>query len=204
MGLLRTSVVTGPSAEPLKLGDIKDHLRIERGETEEDDYLKTLRTAARQRAEAITNRKLITQTWAFYMNDWPGGDYITLPYAPLSTGTAPVVTYYDSDRSSNTLSSTAYYSDAVTEPPRLHLTYSDDWPTTTLDGMNPVKVQCVYGYGTASSDVPAAIRQAMLVMIADSYEARESFVTGTIVGSYNGKSAMVVDAILAPHRMYSF
>ena len=200
MGLLKTALITAPTAEPLRLGDVKDHLRIERGETVEDDLLKSLIKTARQRVEDITNRKLINQTWKVYLDGWPNSDAITLPYAPLSTGTAPAITYLDSTGGSNTFSTTGWRCDSVTEPNRVVLTYAQDWPTASLDNSNPINVQFKCGYGTASSDVPDQIRTAMKIVVADLYENRESILVGRTVTEVPN----TVNALLASYRLRSF
>jgi uncharacterized phiE125 gp8 family phage protein len=199
MALLKTDLVTGPSAEPLKMGDIKNHLRIEEGETAEDELLKRLRATARQRVEKITNRKLITQTWKAYYDEWPSGDAIVLPYTPLSTGTAPSITYVDSTAGSNTFSTTGWRSDSVTEPPRLVLTYSQSWPSASLDNMNPIYAQFVCGYGNTSTSVPEEIKSAMLLMVGHLYENRETHLVGRTINAIPDS----LDALLASYRVWN-
>ena len=60
---MKTVIVTGTTKSPITLEEIKDHLRIERGETFYDDSLKGMRSAAIEMAENITGRKLMPQTW---------------------------------------------------------------------------------------------------------------------------------------------
>lgn len=202
MNLLKTSLVTAPAVEPVNLTDVKSHLRI--SSTAEDSLLNGFISGARQRIEAITNRKLINQTWKVYYDDWPIDDCLTLPYTPLSTGTAPIITYEDAEKTSYALSSTAWRSDSVTEPPRLCLEYNDSWPTVTLNKINPISAQFVCGYSTASSSaVPESIQIALKMIVGHWYENREEYAVG-----YGGMDVKeipgAVNALLAPYRIWSF
>ena len=204
MRLLKTSLVTAPSAEPIGLTDVKKQLRLPLGETAENDLLNGFISGARQRVETITNRKLIMQTWKVYYDDWPTDDCLILPYTPLSTGTAPIITYEDAQKTGYILPSTAWRSDSVTEPPRLCLEYNDSWPTVTLNNVNPVCVQFVCGYSTASSSaVPASIQIALKMIVGHWYENREQYLVGH--GGIDIKEIPgAVNALLAPYRIWSF
>lgn len=80
-----------PAEEPITLEEAKSHLRVD---IEDDDNLiLNLITAARQKAESILKRALITQTWIYYPDDFPDKDYIELPMPPLQSVSS--VTYTD-------------------------------------------------------------------------------------------------------------
>lgn len=51
--------------------------------TAEDNFLTAARLAARRHVENILGRKLITQTWHMFLNEWPEGDNFLVPYPPL-------------------------------------------------------------------------------------------------------------------------
>ena len=150
---------------PITLEEIKDHLQIERGETGSDEVLKGLRSASVEMAQNITGRKLMSQEWMVYFDDWPGGTEIELPFSPLISVAATGITYTGSTSNTLTLGSTAWAVDTVSEPPRIVLDNTiNSWPTDTLHYNNPIAIEGVYGYA-ASSDIPRSIKHAMLLMI---------------------------------------
>ena len=179
---------------------VKAHLRIPPGYTAEDDYLRSLRDVALAEVESKTGRKVLRQTWRLYLDNWPAGDSIEVPYPPLSTATAPVVTYVGSASTSYTLSSTKYRTDAVSEPGRVVLRYDGEWANETLDIMNAVRVQFQCGYQT--STVPARLKQAMLIRIGDLYENRESVAANVTLGTFAKND--IVDQLLAPFKVFHF
>ena len=174
---MKTLLVTGSTGSPFTLEEIKNHLRIPVGETGEDDFLKGLRSASVERAETITGRKLMSQKWKVYFDDWPDGDYIDLPYAPLISVASTGITYTDSTSNTTTLGSTAWATDTVSEPGRVVLENSEDWPTDTLHQNNPIEIEFTCGY-SASSNIPQSIKHACLLMIGHWYENREDTIIG--------------------------
>jgi uncharacterized phiE125 gp8 family phage protein len=172
---MKTEIVTASTGYPILLDTIKDHLRIERGETAENDYLKGLRDAATDQVESITNRKLMTQTWYAYFDDWSADEYIELPYSPLQSVPTTGIVYTNSTSGSTTFGSSAWEADTVSEPGRIVLENSESWPTDILHQRNPIQVKYVVGYGAASTTVPQPIKQAMLLMIGQWHEQRERF-----------------------------
>jgi uncharacterized phiE125 gp8 family phage protein len=177
---MRIQTVVASTGYPIDLEDVKNHLRLPVGETNQDDYLMGLITVAMSRVEEMTNRALTRRTLKTYYDEWPYYEFFELPYPPLSTSADAVVKYVDVDSSSITLSSTAYKLDAVSEPGRLVLDYNEDWPSNQLHNINPISVQFVCGY-PGSTAVPQQLKQAMKLIIADLYENRESVVVGQAV-----------------------
>jgi uncharacterized phiE125 gp8 family phage protein len=58
--------------------------------------------------------------------------------------------------------------------------YGQTWPSVRADTYNAVEIQFTSGYGTASA-VPQAIRNGMLLLVANWFENREQAIVGTIV-----------------------
>ena len=105
---MKTVLVTSSTGEPITLEELKNHLRIMPGETEDDEYLRTLITMSRERVEEITNRKLMPQTWKLHLNNWPNTDYIQLPYGRVRSVPSTGIVYTNSTNNSTTFSSTAW------------------------------------------------------------------------------------------------
>jgi uncharacterized phiE125 gp8 family phage protein len=177
---MRIQTVTASTGHPIDLEDVKDHLRIPVGETNQDNYLESLIEIAAARIEEMTNRALTRRTLKVYYDEWPDGTYFELPYPPLSTSTDAIVRFVDTDSSTVTLSSTAYKLDAVSEPGRLILDYDEDWPSNQLHNVNPISIQFSCGY-KGSTAVPSQAKHAMKLIIADLYENRESMVVGQTI-----------------------
>lgn len=157
-------VVTPPTAEPLHLDEAKLHLRVESSVTADDALISSLVTAARQNVEAICGRALISQTLrmtldGFYMghgddcDDLVGAGTIWLPRSPAAAISS--ITYTDLDGTQQTLASTVYTLDSMSEPPRLALAWNQTWPSTR-NVVNAVAINFIAGYATpAAADATA-------------------------------------------------
>ena len=60
---MKNVLKTAPTAYPLGLKEVKQHLNISVGWTEDDDYLDALIKVATDRVEQFTRRRLVSQTW---------------------------------------------------------------------------------------------------------------------------------------------
>ena len=174
---METTLKTAPAAEPISLDEAKRHVRIDIDETDHDDYLHDLITAARDQVEMITWRKLITQTWYAYLQDWPRGTYIELPFGKLQSVTA--IKYTDVDGDESTWDSDEYIVGTDYQNGRVTLADGYTWPNETLYPSNPVEIEFVCGYGLAVS-VPPQIKHAMKMIISELFENRETSIIGTI------------------------
>ena len=57
-----TKIKTAPTLKPLGMEDVKRHLNITIGWTEDDEYLDALISVATDKVEQFTRRRLISQT----------------------------------------------------------------------------------------------------------------------------------------------
>lgn len=175
------SVVTPPDVEPVTLAQAKAQVRVELTFTADDAYLGTLITAARMRVEADTGRAMINTAYRLTLPGFPDGD-IQLPRGPLvalDEDDAPLTTlaYTDSDGDTQALTLDTDFAVAEGRLPA-RVASLDVWPTTTAAGPNVVRVEWTAGHGTTSADVPAPLRQAVLMMVGHWYERRELVVMG--------------------------
>lgn len=189
---MKATLDTEPTKEPISRALFKEHSRI--STDADDDYIDNLIKTVRRQVEQITNRALITQTWIYYMDAWPTGNYFKLPYPPLQSVTS--VKYLESDATVSTMASGEYIVDIDSEPGRVVLDYSESWPSEILLPSNPIYTEFVCGYGDDRLDVPDDIRWAMLMLCAHYYEMREPTITGTILTPVPD----TVDRLLADHR----
>lgn len=187
-------VTTGPTKEPVSVADAKAHARVE--VDDDDGLLEGLIVSARQFVENHIGRSLINQTLTLYLDGFPSqGGSIALERPPISSITS--VKYVDSAGVQQTLDSSKYSLDAVSEPARLLPAYGESWPVTRSH-INVVEVAYVAGYGADKDSVPRAIRVAILQVVAHHYEHREVTISGTIITPI----PMAAKETLTPYRLW--
>lgn len=194
-------LATPPAVEPISTAEAKAHLRVDT--SDDDSLIDGLVIAARETAENILNRALITQTWQLVLDAFPSGSRVLsrfppttvvqpytamspwylsggfkVPFPPLQSVSS--ITYIDQEGSPGTVTSSDYIVDTAHEPGRVFLKYGASWPSVTLQPAAGVTIEYVAGYGDAAADVPQAIKQAMFLIMGHLYENRESVVVGTI------------------------
>lgn len=195
------ALVTPPVLEPITVGELQIHLRLgDDAVLEETGLLQGIIQAAREYVEDITRRALFTQTWDMYLNEFPNGTEIKIPFGNLQSVT--YVKYTDSDGVFTTLTeNTDYLVETNGEQCGfVKLPDSVSWPPATLGVSKPVHIRFVSGWASIG-DIPAKIKAAIKMICHDLYENRESqaFVTsgGYIENSTVGKllsSVRLMDA----------
>ena len=162
---------TDPAVEPVSVSEAKAHLRVD---TDDDDtYIGTLITAARQWAETYLDRSLVYTQWEMKLDMFPWE--IEMPRPPMAqdgTTTAVSITYtLNESLGTATLSTSEYRVDRASTPGVARTNYGGSWPSHLAD-QNSVTVTWWGGYGASGSDVPAAIRHAILMHVGHLYERR--------------------------------
>jgi len=162
---------TDPAVEPVSVSEAKSHLRVDIDD--DDTYIGTLITAARQWAEAYLDRSLVYTQWQMKLDMFPWE--IEMPRPPMAqegTTTAVSITYtLNESLGTATLSTSEYRVDRASTPGVARTNYGGSWPSHLAD-QNSVTVTWWGGYGASGSDVPAAIRHAILMHVAHLYERR--------------------------------
>lgn len=188
---------TAPAAAPVTLAEAKAHLRVDHAE--DDAMITGMIAAATDHLDGWTGtlgRCLVSQGWTRDADGFPCGAVIPLPFRSASD---VEVSYFAPGATERAIfSSDAWF---LIQGPRgaaVRLAAGAAWPATA-DRPDAVRVVGTYGFG-AASDVPPAIRAAILLMIGDLYKNRET--TGVGAGAV-GAIAMstTVDSLLAPWRM---
>jgi uncharacterized phiE125 gp8 family phage protein len=164
---------TGPSVEPLTLAEVKQHCRVDI--SDDDAYLESLVTAAREYCEDYLDRTLVHTQWRMRLDGFPYE--IELPRPPMAssgTTTAVSITYTANESGATVvLPSTEYRVDRDATPGAMRTLYGGSWPSHLLD-QNSVTVLWWGGYGADGSSVPRPIRHAMLMLIGAWYERRQA------------------------------
>jgi len=166
---------SAPAVEPISLDEAKAHLRVD--SSDEDDLITSLIQAAREYAEEFLGRALITQTWDWYLDDFPSSDSVPLyvPKPPLQSVMS--IQYVDSNGDTQTWDSSEYDVDVKSDPGRIAPAYGESYPDPR-DQLNAVTIRFTAGYGDSASDVPQRIRQALLLILGHWYENRAEVVIG--------------------------
>jgi uncharacterized phiE125 gp8 family phage protein len=188
MPLILTS---GPAAEPVTLAEAKAHLRVDG--TAEDTLIASIIVAARLHVEAIAGLALVSQSWSWYMDCWPPGRALEFSIRPIQGIAA--VRLYDESGGVTTLEPTAYLLDSAGLRPRLVRLGTPAWPRPGRVASG-IEIAFTAGYGNAAADVPAPIRQAILLLVAHWYEHRSPLEEGAHLAPLPD---MVCD-LLAPYR----
>ena len=178
------TLVTAPAATAIVWTDeVESHLRLDGLTTEKARVEAIVIPAAVTWAETLTGRQLINATWRLDLDEFPDNDVpITIPRPPLSSITS--IKYYDTDGVLQTWASTKYVVHAPAGPKCLagsvRPVYGQSYPTTRDERADAVQITFVAGYGTASTNVPALLRAAMLLVVGEMFERREQAVVGSI------------------------
>jgi uncharacterized phiE125 gp8 family phage protein len=154
----------------LKLGEVKEHLRIDY--THEDELLRSMIEASKEQAENKTKRSLQRTQYELTLDDFPyTTNAISLPFPPLATESSDVVITYLDETSGNTttLPATAYTVDWKSEPGRVYPSHDNEWPDV-YDVRNAVTITFYSGYSTC----PEAIKTWMKLQVGAMYENREA------------------------------
>lgn len=154
---------------PVGLSEVKAHLRLDHAH--EDEYLRPLIQAAVGFIEEYLGRSLLSQVWRLvWEREKPSPDQLSrveedicsvpLPYPPLRA----------------ILGVNRLMKTGGKNPIRRHrLEINHQVPRLVFaDVFDPVEIEYEAGYGDRPADIPPAIRQAILMSVADFYEYRNS------------------------------
>jgi uncharacterized phiE125 gp8 family phage protein len=170
-------LLAGPAEEPVSLAEAKGFLKVD--DTAEDGLITTLIGAARLHVEGVTGRALLAQSWRVVLDGWPESRQVRLPVTPLMAVTE--INAYDEAGAAHELPLDQF----LREPDRLLL-------PATVAGMpvlrerQGLEIDYVAGFGTEPADVPADIRQALLLLVGHWHEHRDAVIvagSGSVVPS---------------------
>jgi len=163
------ALITPPVVEPVSLVDAKSHLRVDIAD--DDMLISSLITTAREYCESFQGRAYVSQALALILDGFPSGAEIVLPRPPLRS--VERVVYTTAAGVTTTWPSTNYIVDTASRPGRLLLAPGATWPAGPFMPMG-VDVEYTAGYGVSAAQVPARVKQAILLLIGDWYERREA------------------------------
>lgn len=175
-------------AEPISLSYAKTFLRVDHDH--EDQLISDLITLARIRVEQMTRHVLITRS-----------DTKTLPIdcpAQLKLSVAPLIhvdgiCVSDADGAEHEIDAGDYDVIRKGDCTHIHLTGKTRWGAYSDNG-DTLIIRYTAGFGPSGDDVPHPFRQAILLLVGQSYEHRGSAADLPV--------PMMVDALLMPYRKF--
>ena len=163
-------ILVPPAGEPLSLAEAKALLRVEHAD--DDAVITALIAAARGHVEALTRRALLTQTWRFVRDAWPADGRIAMRSGPLRSVIAARV--FDAAGVAHMVDVQRFVVDVAAG-----VIASPAWalplPGRCAAG---IELDVELGYGALASDVPAPLRQALLMILAHWYDNRGAVASG--------------------------
>jgi uncharacterized phiE125 gp8 family phage protein len=168
--------LTQPIVEPVSLAEAKAQCRV--GDTGEDLTLfATYISAAREWAERYTARTFIHTQWQLRTDAFPWE--FRLPFPPMATaeGFTDVSLTYTSGIVNGvgtvvTLDPSKYRVDRQQTPGGVRPLYGQTWPAYIVD-RNAITITWWAGYGEDGTKVPAAVKPAILMLVAHLFRNRE-------------------------------
>ncbi len=183
-------LLTPPAAEPITLLEAKQHLRVDVDVDDDDALIGVLIAAARQAAETITGRQLVTACWKLVLDAFPGpscmggssGASFSLPGHAILIAKCPVqsvvgIEYLDMNGVMQVMPASDYVLDAACEPARITPGFGKVWPPA-LPQIGAVSVTFDAGYGNAEA-VPEGIKAWIKLRVGSLYAHREEVATLT-------------------------
>lgn len=192
---MNLELVTAPSSLPVDAEAFRRHAwEVYDQDAEDDTFIKELLERATAHVEAITNRKLVSQTWRGYLDAWPCSNApIELPFGRVSSVTR--FNWLGADAVDHTLTENTHYAVSVVGwcPKVVPITA---WPSGSLFVVDPIRIEFVAGFGSAST-VPGDLKAAILILAAHWYKNREIVRVGNMVSPLPTS----FDALVAPWRI---
>ena len=169
-------MVVPPVAEAISLDEVREHLVVEAG-VDDALLLDYLRSACRV-AEEMTGLAPSAARYEASFDVFPRGREILLPRPPFTALVEFVYVPAEGVDAGTEVDVPValFYVDETAEPARLVLADGESWPTARLRSSG-VRVRFDAGYVTAA-DMPGALRQGILMLIAHWYQTREAILVG--------------------------
>jgi uncharacterized phiE125 gp8 family phage protein len=153
----------------ISVDELIAHSNIVSGE--DSDFLQAKIEAAEKHLEQATGRAFLTQTRTVHFDGFCRR--LELPVSPVQSITS--VKYLDRNGVEHTIDPADYTAAPLNsdDPAYLYPASGKSWPMADM-----VTVELVAGYGEASANVPAPLKEAVKQLAAHWYENREAVLVG--------------------------
>lgn len=165
------SLITAATSEIITLSEAKTHLRV--FHDDDDDYIERLVTHVVSIAESRMNRALLSSVWELVIDAFK--NEIEIPKGKVTA--ISYVKYLDENGVYQTLSSSYYEKDLVSEPARIVLARGYSYPIAQKN-INNVKIGFTAGWESVD-DIPKGIIQILYFHLSVLYDQRSPIVIGT-------------------------
>lgn len=168
MDLRETSPIP---AAALPVAELRDHLRLSSGfsdDTTQDALLEQYLRAAIAAVEGRVSRALFQRSYVLRLARWRDGYAERLPIAPVVSIMS--VTLIDRNGVETVVDPSRYVLDADGMRPRLEAAGT---ALPMIPTRGAVEIGFDAGFGVAWADIPADLRQAVLLLAAQYYEGRD-------------------------------
>lgn len=175
MQKLNATLITPPAVPLLTLDEVRQH--VKRDDDDDDAVLTGLIAVAMSRLDgdrSILGRCLINQTWAESWCDFPVGTVLPLGLAPVVSVAS--ISYFDADDQEQTFAG-PYAAHNRPGGAYVKLGRLVSWPSS-YERDDAVTVTYIAGYGATADAVPAEIKHAAKMLIADWYFNRDTATIG--------------------------
>lgn len=186
--MLIPSLVSAPTEELFDLVELKKHLIVDHNE--DNEFILSLVNAAISYLDGwsgILGRALLEQTWR---QDFSRFVCLRLALGPVQSITS--IEYVDEDGVERTLDSSVYVMRTDAKGSYIDLAHGQQWPQVRSQS-DAVRVE--YVCGNKATDVPAALKHAVLLLAAHWYANREAASSQSLTDLPLG-----VDALIRPFR----
>jgi uncharacterized phiE125 gp8 family phage protein len=184
-------LVVAPTIEPVSLEAALKHCRID--SHDDDIYVQSLVTLARETIEAECWCSMLQQTWHYWWDRFEWDMYIPRP--PLIQSN--FLKYLAPQATNNVWTvcpTTVYELSWHRQIPFYRIQYLQTWPVTR-GYRDDVMCEVVTGYGANPSDVPLPLRQAILLLVAHLYANR---------GEVPAALPQAIDRLIGNYRFKEF
>ncbi len=192
--MILTELTPVPLAS-LPVAAFRDHLRLGTGfadDATQDAVLESTLRAALAAIESRTGKAIFTRDFRWRLTSWRGFQREELPVAPISTILSVKVVENDGNEAPMPAGSYSLTEDA--HRPSL-AAVGLGLPTVPVGGR--IEIELTAGYGSTWDELPADLRQAVLLLAADFHENRHDDQSSTQMPTR-------VHALLAPYRAVRF
>tara|TARA_R100000655_G_C2991256_1_gene193143 strand:- start:1877 stop:2497 length:621 start_codon:yes stop_codon:yes gene_type:complete len=185
---LRRDVFDVARTTIVSLAEAKAHLRILH--SDDDTYITSIINAAQLTAEYYCNNDFTPCQWTFTCDLW--NQTMKLPHGQWFK--IQKISYYDDNGSLQTWASTEYIVDLDTMPNRITLRENKTYPSLR-DGVANIFINMTSVGDEFDNGYTQVAKQAVLIMLTDMYENRQSVVVGRIASSIPKTSQYLLDTL---------
>ena len=175
-------------ANPISVADAQTHLRLGTLDAAETIELERMISAATEQASAFCNQPFHTSQVVAYCDAFPESARTPLVIHTRTIST-PVVSYYNTDGAEQTVTESRHIT--VGGRTKVYPSFSGQWPTDCIGEPGSVTVTATADV----SDVPAAVQSAILLILGDLYENRETTIVGTSIAV-----SKTAQSLLTPYK----